>query len=182
MFGTTVIHPKCPSCGTAIAVNPPPKYHGTLRPSCRLPNLGSLAMAKPRFSADGRFLWFDGTKSRCADSRCASAAIILQGASLPPNPIKSARKRRTAAKLRSWRVSIIRKRGQYPGTVEAPNEKAAEAAAVAEFDLSDEQRRAAYGAGAALIRWRHAARGSGWPEPLREKHGGSIPTNRNEVC
>jgi len=45
------------------------------------------------------------------------------------------------AKLRSWRVSIIRKRGQYLGTVEAPNEKAAEAAAVAEFDLSDEQRR-----------------------------------------
>jgi len=27
------------------------------------------------------------------------------------------------------------------GTVEAPNEKAAEAAAVAEFDLSDDQRR-----------------------------------------
>ena len=43
-------------------------------------------------------------------------------------------------KLRSWRVSLIRKRGQYLGTVEAPNEKAAEAAAVAEFDLSDEQR------------------------------------------
>jgi hypothetical protein len=37
-------------------------------------------------------------------------------------------------------ASIIRKRGHYLGTVEAPNEKAAEAAAVAEFDLSDEQR------------------------------------------
>jgi len=47
----------------------------------------------------------------------------------------------TAAKLRSWRVSVIRKRSQYLGTVEARNEKAAEAAAVAEFDLSDEQRR-----------------------------------------
>ena len=55
--------------------------------------------------------------------------------------MKSARKRPTAAKLRSWRVSIIRKRGQYLGTVEAPNEKAAESAAVAEFDLSEEQRR-----------------------------------------
>jgi hypothetical protein len=55
--------------------------------------------------------------------------------------MKSARKRPTAAKLRSWRVSIIRKRGQYLGTVEAPNEKAAEAAAVAEFNLSDEQLR-----------------------------------------
>jgi len=50
-------------------------------------------------------------------------------------------KERKAAKLRSWRVSLTRKRGQYLGTVEAPNEKAAEAAAVAEFDLSDEQRR-----------------------------------------
>ena len=57
------------------------------------------------------------------------------------NLMKSARKRPTAAKLRSWRVSIIRKRGQYLGTVEALSEKAAEAAAVAEFDLSDEQRR-----------------------------------------
>jgi hypothetical protein len=55
--------------------------------------------------------------------------------------MKSARRRPVAAKLRSWRVSIIRKRGQYLGTVEAPTEKAAEAAAVAEFDLSDEQRR-----------------------------------------
>jgi hypothetical protein len=54
---------------------------------------------------------------------------------------KAARKKPTAAKLRSWRVSIIRKRGQYLGTVEAPNEKVAEAAAVAEFNLSDEERR-----------------------------------------
>jgi hypothetical protein len=50
-------------------------------------------------------------------------------------------KKPAAAKLRSWRVSIIRKRGQYLGTVEAPNEKAAEATAVAEFDLSQDQRR-----------------------------------------
>ena len=40
---------------------------------------------------------------------------------------KVARQRTAAAKLRSWRVSIIRKRGQYLGTVDAPNEKAAEA-------------------------------------------------------
>jgi hypothetical protein len=55
--------------------------------------------------------------------------------------MKSARKRPAAAQLRSWRVSIIRRRGQYLGTVEAPNEKAAEAAAVADFNLTDEQRR-----------------------------------------
>jgi len=55
--------------------------------------------------------------------------------------MKKARKKATAAKLQSWRVSLIRKRGQCLGTVEAPNDKAAEAAAVAEFELSDEQRR-----------------------------------------
>jgi hypothetical protein len=56
-------------------------------------------------------------------------------------PKKVARHKATAAKLRSWRVLLIRKNGQYLGTVEAPNEKAAETAAVAEFDLSAEQRR-----------------------------------------
>jgi hypothetical protein len=59
-------------------------------------------------------------------------------------------RRTTAAKLRSWRVSIIRKRGQYLGTVEAPNEKAAEAAAVAEFDLSRRAASADCRAGAEL--------------------------------
>jgi hypothetical protein len=54
---------------------------------------------------------------------------------------KITRQRPAAAKLRSWDVSLIRKHRQYLGTVEAPNERAAEAAAVAEFDLSDEQRR-----------------------------------------
>jgi len=49
--------------------------------------------------------------------------------------------RKKPAKLRSWRASLIRKRAQYLGTVDAPNEKAAEAVAVAEFNLSDEQRR-----------------------------------------
>jgi hypothetical protein len=46
-----------------------------------------------------------------------------------------------AAKLRSWRVAILRNRAQYLGDVEAPDEKAAEAAAVVEFKLSDDQRR-----------------------------------------
>jgi hypothetical protein len=56
-------------------------------------------------------------------------------------PANKPRQKLTAAKLRRWRVSVIKKHGQYLGTVEAPNERAAEAAAVAEFDLSDEQRR-----------------------------------------
>ena len=49
--------------------------------------------------------------------------------------------KRKAAKLRSWRVSILRSRAYPLGTVEAPNAKAAEAAAMKEFKLSDEQRR-----------------------------------------
>jgi len=66
----------------------------------------------------------------------------IRGNSLQTSrPVTKGPRKNTPAKLRSWRVSIIRKRGQYLGTVEAPNEKAAEAAAVAEFDLSDEQRR-----------------------------------------
>jgi hypothetical protein len=48
--------------------------------------------------------------------------------------MKPARKKPTAAKLRSWRVSIIRKRGQYLGTV-------AKLAAVRALNLSDEQRK-----------------------------------------
>jgi len=55
--------------------------------------------------------------------------------------MKAARKKTTAAKLRAWRVSIIRKRAQYLGTVDARDEKTAAAAAVAEFNLTDEQRK-----------------------------------------
>ena len=50
-------------------------------------------------------------------------------------------KKPTAAKLRRWRVSIIRKQIQYLGTVEARDEKTAAAAALVEFNLNDEQRR-----------------------------------------
>jgi hypothetical protein len=55
---------------------------------------------------------------------------------MPSKPRKT-----TAAKLRRWRVSIIRKRGQYLGIVEARDQKAAEAAAVADFNLNGEQRK-----------------------------------------
>jgi hypothetical protein len=51
------------------------------------------------------------------------------------------KKKPTAAKLRSWRVSILRQRAHYVGTVQAPDERSAEAAAVATFDLSEDQRK-----------------------------------------
>lgn len=54
---------------------------------------------------------------------------------------KSAPSKASAAKLRSWGVTILRNRAQYLGDVQAPDERAAETAAVAEFNLSDEQRK-----------------------------------------
>jgi hypothetical protein len=50
---------------------------------------------------------------------------------------------RPAARLRSWRVSLLRQRAGYLGTGEARDEKAAEATAVKQFGLNDERRRLA---------------------------------------
>jgi hypothetical protein len=52
----------------------------------------------------------------------------------------SAERKTKAARLRSWRASLIRKRAQVVGIVEAPSREAAEAAAVRTFNLNDEQR------------------------------------------
>ena len=38
--------------------------------------------------------------------------------------MKTARKKSTAANLRSWRVIIIRSKGEYLGSVEAPQSRA----------------------------------------------------------
>jgi hypothetical protein len=55
--------------------------------------------------------------------------------------MKSVRRKPGAAKLRSWRVSILRARAHHLGTIEAPDQRAAEAFAVKTFGLSEEQRR-----------------------------------------
>jgi hypothetical protein len=47
----------------------------------------------------------------------------------------------TAVKLKNWRVAILRSRAQYLGIVQAPDERSAEAVAVAQFDLDDDQRK-----------------------------------------
>jgi hypothetical protein len=51
-----------------------------------------------------------------------------------------AKKKTGTAKLRTWRVSILRNRVQFLGFVEAPDRQAAEAAAVKQFNISEEQR------------------------------------------
>ena len=50
--------------------------------------------------------------------------------------------RRTHPKkpAKSWRVIIIRSRGEYLGSVEAPDRERAEAVAVKQFQLDQDQR------------------------------------------
>jgi hypothetical protein len=45
-----------------------------------------------------------------------------------------------SAKLRSWRVVIMRSKGEYLGSVEAPDREKAEAEAIKLFDLDQDQR------------------------------------------
>jgi hypothetical protein len=58
-----------------------------------------------------------------------------------PQKPRPPQKRAAAAKLRSWRVSILRAQAQYRGDVEAPDQRSAEAEAVRQFKLSDEERK-----------------------------------------
>ena len=91
--------------------------------------------------------------------------------------MKSARKRPTAAKLRSWRVSVITKRGQYLGTVEATNEQAAEAASVAEFDLGDEQRgHSSCRSGTSVV-----TADARWGSPGADHQGGAASAGRDAL-
>jgi hypothetical protein len=57
-----------------------------------------------------------------------------------PARMKTARKKPTAAKLRSWRVIVMRSRGEYLGSVEAPDREKAESVAIKLFALDDDQR------------------------------------------
>jgi hypothetical protein len=50
-------------------------------------------------------------------------------------------RKKPAANLRSWRVFIIRSKGEYLGSVEAPDRERAEAVAIKQFDLDQDQRR-----------------------------------------
>ena len=54
--------------------------------------------------------------------------------------MKTARKKPTVANLRSWRVIIMRSKGEYLGSVEAPDRERAEAVAIKQFDLDQDQR------------------------------------------
>jgi hypothetical protein len=49
-------------------------------------------------------------------------------------------RKKPAANLRSWRVIIIRSKGEYLGSVEAPDREKAEAVAIKQFALDNNQR------------------------------------------
>jgi hypothetical protein len=49
--------------------------------------------------------------------------------------------KKKAREKRPWRVALMRSRTHYLGVVYAPDEKSAEAAAIAKFKIADEQRR-----------------------------------------
>jgi len=55
--------------------------------------------------------------------------------------MRAPKKKATAEKLKAWRASLLRSRAHPLGIVYAPDEKAAEAAAIAEFKLGEDQRR-----------------------------------------
>ena len=68
------------------------------------------------------------------DSQSRTADAILAD-------MKSPRKKPTAAKLRNWRVAVMRSRAHGLGIVAAPDQKSAEAEAVKAFGLSEDQRK-----------------------------------------
>jgi hypothetical protein len=54
--------------------------------------------------------------------------------------MRAPKKTPTAEKLRPWRAALMRSRTHYLGVVYAPDEKSAEAAAIAEFHIAEDMR------------------------------------------
>ena len=50
-------------------------------------------------------------------------------------------KKKPTKKLRPWRAALMRSRTHYLGVLYAPDEKSAEAAAIAEFKIGEDMRR-----------------------------------------
>jgi hypothetical protein len=67
--------------------------------------------------------------------------IGIRGSRPTFSAMRSPKKKPTAAKLRSWRVTILRNRAEYLGTVEATDAKAVEALAAETFKLDGERRK-----------------------------------------
>ena len=55
--------------------------------------------------------------------------------------MRAPKKKAPSEKVRPWRVALMRSRTHYLGVVYAADEKSAEAAAIVEFKIADDQRR-----------------------------------------
>ena len=55
--------------------------------------------------------------------------------------VRAPKKKPAAAKLRNWRVTILRSRAEFLGIVQAADEYAAEKAAIEAFALDDDRRK-----------------------------------------
>ena len=77
-----------------------------------------------------------GVPQVCAPKDCVRplSRPILAGMRAP-------KKKATAEKLRSWSATLMRSRNQFLGIVYAPDERSAEAAAIAEFRVPEDMRR-----------------------------------------
>ena len=82
---------------------------------------------------------FQPSSRPCANTGCRPATPARADCGPRGTSYRLRLKRSTDAKVRSWRVSILRQRAHYLGTVEAPDERAAGAAA--QFGLDEEQRK-----------------------------------------
>ena len=108
---------------------------------------GRLTPTSPRpHEAARKHRRLHGCLCRGIAHRWASAGVLIrisrrQAPSYRGMSPTLKKKKATADKLRSWRVTILRQRAKEIGIVQAPNAKAAEAAAIVEFKLDDEQQK-----------------------------------------
>ena len=73
--------------------------------------------------------------------RLPAPAPLFSGHAAPPPSKPKDTPAKLAARMRSWRVILLRGKGQLLGEVEAADEKTAEVAAAAQFELNDEHRK-----------------------------------------
>jgi hypothetical protein len=103
-------------------------------------NAGALSLAlADREASRARPSKAVGGRPSPDSTRSRNRRLCFVAMSSRPRTRQSANNPRAAAS-RSWRASLIRKKAQVLGEVQAPSREAAEAAAVREFNLTDEQR------------------------------------------
>ena len=131
-------------CGKARGEKAHPEliFFPTQSPWC--PASGSVALVKEkaaaRYSLQGRGSGLPRNRDQ-RRYKDALPPLLWRGCSHYLSVMRAPKKKPTAAKLRNWRVSIMRHRAEYLGTVAAANAEAAEALAAETFKLDGERRK-----------------------------------------